>query len=90
MEFFPEEEREGHSQKTGTDGYERMRERELLEQVFRLPRKYRVPIYLYYYEEYSVADIGDVLGKNPSTIQTWLSRARKKLKKLLEEVKYYE
>ena len=25
MEFFPEEEREGHSQKTGTDGYERMR-----------------------------------------------------------------
>ena len=37
MEFFPEEEREGHSQKTGTDGYERIRERELLEQVFRLP-----------------------------------------------------
>ena len=67
MEFFSEEEREGHSQKTGTDGYERMRERELLEQVFRLPRKYRVPIYLYYYEEYSVADIGDVLGKNPSS-----------------------
>ena len=44
-------------------GYERMRERELLEQIFRLPRKYRVPIYLYYYEEYSVADIGDMLGK---------------------------
>ena len=35
-----------------------MRERELLEQVFRLPRKYRVPIYLYYYEEYSVAISG--------------------------------
>ena len=80
MEFFPEEEGGGHGQQDDADGYERMRERELLEQVFRLPRKYRVPIYLYYYEEYSVADIGDMLGKNPSTIQTWLSRARKKLK----------
>lgn len=90
MEFFPEGEGGGHGQQDDADGYERMRERELLEQVFRLPRKYRVPIYLYYYEEYSVADIGDMLGKNPSTIQTWLSRARKKLKKLLEEVNYYE
>lgn len=63
MEFFPEEEGGGHGQQDDADGYERMRERELLEQVFRLPRKYRVPIYLYYYEEYSVADIGDMLGK---------------------------
>ena len=58
MEFFSEEEREGHGWRDDTEGYETMRERELLEQVFRLPRKYRVPIYLYYYEEYSVADIG--------------------------------
>ena len=90
MEFFPEEEEGGHGQQDDAEGYERMREREFLEQIFRLPRKYRVPIYLYYYEEYSVADIGDMLEKNPSTIQTWLSRARKKLKKLLEEVNYYE
>ena len=67
MEFFPEEERKEHGRRDDTEGYEKMRERELLEQVFRLPRKYRVPIYLYYYEEYSVADIGDVLGKNPSS-----------------------
>ena len=89
MDFCQEEEEKEQGQ-AGAEGYERIREKELLEQIFRLPRKYRVPIYLYYYEEYSVADIGDMLGKSPSTIQTWLSRARKKLKKLLEEVKYYE
>lgn len=88
MEFVQEKEKKEQGQ-AGAEGYERIREKELLEQIFRLPRKYRVPIYLYYYEEYSVADIGDMLGKSPSTIQTWLSRARKKLKKLLEEVKYY-
>ena len=38
MEFFSEEEREGHGWRAGTEGYERMREREVLEQVFRLPR----------------------------------------------------
>lgn len=36
MEFFPEEEGGGHGQQDDADGYERMRERELLEQVFRL------------------------------------------------------
>ena len=49
-----------------------------------------MPVYLYYYEEYSVAEIAGILGRNPSTIQTQLDRARRKLKKQLEEAGYYE
>lgn len=66
------------------------RERELLEAVLKLPRKYRVPVYLYYYEEYSVAEIAGALGRKPSTVQTQLERARKKLKEILEEDFDYE
>ena len=53
--------------------------------VFSLPEKYRVVILLYYYEEYSVQEISEMLQRNPSTIQTQLERARKKLKALLEQ-----
>lgn len=52
----------------------------ILADVFCLPRKYRVVIYLYYYEEYSVREIADILGKKESTVQTELWRARQKLK----------
>ena len=38
-----------------------------------------------YYEEYSVQEISEMLQRNPSTIQTQLERARKKLKALLEQ-----
>lgn len=58
----------------------------LLQLVFSLPRKYRIPIYLYYYEEYSVKEIASFMEKRPSTIQTQLMRAREKLKQLLKEV----
>lgn len=53
--------------------------------VFSLPDKYRVVILLYYYEEYSVGEIAEITGRNPSTIQTQLQRARKRLKMLLEQ-----
>ncbi len=53
--------------------------------VFSLPDKYRVLVLLYYYEEYSVKEIAQITGRNPSTIQTQLARARKKLKIVLEQ-----
>ena len=58
---------------------------ELYDAVMSLPRKYRLPLYLYYYEDYSVAEIADVMGLKPSTVQTRLSRAREKLKAMLTE-----
>lgn len=51
-------------------------DRELLEIVLALPEKYRDVIYLYYYEEYSAAEIGKLLGRGENTVYTWLSRAR--------------
>ena len=59
--------------------------REVLEAVLNLPPKYKDVVYLYYYEDYSVAEIADVMGLKPSTVQTRLSRAREKLKAMLTE-----
>ncbi len=53
--------------------------------VMTLPGKYRVPLYLYYYEGYSVVEIGELLHLNVSTVQTRLARARGKLKLELTE-----
>lgn len=58
---------------------------ELYQAVMALPAKYRLPLYLYYFEGYAVAEVGELLGLNPSTVQTRLARARAKLKQELEE-----
>lgn len=50
-----------------------------------LPKKYRVPLYLFHYEGYSVREIAGLLRMNPSTVRTRLARARELLKKQLEE-----
>lgn len=57
----------------------------LLYEVMQLPVKYRNVIYLFYYEELSVAMIADILQRKEATILTWLHRARKQLKNKLEE-----
>ncbi len=56
---------------------------EILECIKKLKPNYKVVLYLYYYEEYSVKDIAGIMGRNESTIQTWLSAARKKLRKII-------
>ena len=60
--------------------------RAVYREVMALPGKYRVPLYLYYYEGYNVAEIGELLRLNASTVQTRLARARTKLKTTLTEV----
>ena len=59
--------------------------RELYQAVMDLPGKYRVPLYLYYYEGYAVNEVGELLGLKPSTVQTRLARGREKLKTILTE-----
>lgn len=59
--------------------------RTVYREVMALPGKYRVPLYLYYYEGYSVSEIGELLRLNASTVQTRLARARGKLKIELTE-----
>ena len=60
--------------------------REVYREVMALPGKYRVPLYLYYYEGYPVKDIAALLGMKPSTVQTRLARGREQLKTILTEV----
>lgn len=58
---------------------------EIIELVKTLPQKYRLVIHLFYYEELSVEEIAKVLKMKPSTVRTHLTRARAKLKELLEK-----
>lgn len=55
-------------------------ESEVLAAVLSLPVKYRSVIHLFYYENYSLLEIGEILHKSPGTVGTWLSRGRKLLK----------
>ena len=57
--------------------------REVLEAVLALPQKYRDAVYLHYYEGYTAAEIGKLLGKNTNTVYTLLTRAREQLRETL-------
>jgi RNA polymerase sigma-70 factor (ECF subfamily) len=50
-----------------------------------LPKNYRLVIHLYYYEGYSVSEVGKITGRSETAVQTQLYRARKLLKKQLGE-----
>lgn len=63
--------------------------KEVYEGILKLPKKYRIVIYLYYYEEYSVNEISDILGKSSGTIKWQLSKARELLKKYIERDDQY-
>ena len=55
----------------------------LYELLCTLPAKYRIVLYLRYYEEYSVGEIGEIMGVRPALVSTWLARGREKLKAIL-------
>ena len=57
---------------------------DILEEVLKMPEKYRTVIHLFYYEGYPINEIAEILGKSTGTIGTWLSRGRKILKERLE------
>ena len=58
---------------------------EMIGEVMKLPEKYRVPIHLFYYGEYSVSDIAKILDLPESTVKTRLKRGRDKLKNTLRK-----
>lgn len=57
----------------------------LLQEINNLPANYAIPLYLFYYEEYSLKEIESILGKNVNTVKTLLRRGRNALKKRLEK-----
>ena len=61
---------------------------ELLETIRTLPEKDRDAVYLYYYEEYSTKDVAKILGEREGTTRSRLSRARQKLKAIMEGEAY--
>ena len=60
----------------------------VLSAVNTLPPHYRSVIYLYYYEGYPAAEIGEILGISAATVHTRLARGREKLKRLLGGTDY--
>jgi RNA polymerase sigma-70 factor (ECF subfamily) len=59
---------------------------DILQKVLQLPPKYRVVVYLHYYEGRSTQEIGKLLKISRSAVTTRLSRAREILKNQLMEV----
>ena len=69
---------ENIAQEFGEDSFE------VLDAVQTLPTPDRYAVYLYYYEGYGVKEIGKLLKEPDGTISSRLSRARKKLRAILE------
>ena len=65
--------------------FETDRDRELYEAIMALDAKYRAVIVLYYYEGYSISEIGRLLGVPSATAGTRLARARERLRHMLTE-----
>lgn len=59
------------------------RDSEVLEAVLSLPEKYRIAIYLHYYENYQIAEIARITSQSDAAVAQQLSRGRKKLEKKL-------
>lgn len=62
-----------------------IRDDRTLEAVLKLPVHYRNPIYLFYYEDYSIHEIAGVLNEKEGTIKTRLRRGREEVRKILTE-----
>ncbi len=55
----------------------------LIEHIMALPPKYKIVIYLHFYEGYTIEEISRMYGKNSSTMRTWLQRGKAMLKEIL-------
>lgn len=57
----------------------------LFETVMKLPEKYRIVIHLFYYEDYAIREIAEILHLSESNVKVRLSRGRVLLKQSLKE-----
>lgn len=69
---------------TAENAEKKAERRAVVEAVLKLPEKYRIAVHLFYFEDLSIEQISEILGEKENTIKSRLSRAREKLKKLLD------
>lgn len=69
---------------------EQVHEDNLLDSISKLPKTDRLIIHLFYYENYKIDEIADLLKKSTSSIKTRLHRARLSLKDIIKEDLGYE
>ena len=60
--------------------YQEEKDYDILQEILELPHKYKMSIYLFYYEGYSTEEIAQILDMKPSTVRSNLHRGRKLLK----------
>ena len=65
--------------------FESPESRNIFETVMKLPEKYRIVIHLFYYEDFSVREIAEILAISEENVKVRLSRVRSLLKAALKE-----
>lgn len=64
--------------------------KELLKEIMDLPNKYKEPILLYYYEEFSTGEIAEILKIPEGTVRSRLHRGRQLLKNVIDRKIQYD
>lgn len=58
---------------------------ELSESLKKIPKKYRIPIHLFYFYGYKIKEIAEILTLNQESVKTRLKRGKELLKKEMEK-----
>lgn len=65
--------------------FETREEWDLHQELLKLPAKYRTVLHLFYWEDLSCNEISQITGAKPTAVRQQLSRARSKMKEILEK-----
>ncbi len=88
--MFTEELADGESgrQEDSTEAvfFRQEQQRQVREAVAKLEERYRIPVYLYYSQQFTTEQIGKILKLPQGTVKSRLHKARKLLKKELEVI----
>ena len=60
-------------------------DREVYDAVMSLPVNQRTAIHLFYYEDYSIAQIAEAMKTNENTVKSHLRRGRERLREILKD-----
>ncbi len=72
-----------HAAKRTNELFEEVDGGEVFSMVMNLPKKYRIPISLYYFDGLSISEIAEIMKISESNVKVRLYRGRKMLKDLL-------